>query len=174
MDPRVRRTVAALHTAALELAAERDVTTVTIADIAERASINRATVYQHYKGRDELLLDALETRVVELARAAAECPLTQPGDTVPPELANLLRHVSENDGLYRRMLGPTGSALFVCRLREVLADEVAAQLADVPHRELRAHYLAGAIVGLISRWLVEEQRPSVDVTADVVWQLLRR
>jgi AcrR family transcriptional regulator len=173
-DPRVRRTLSSLHTAVLQLAAERDVTSVTIADIADRASVNRATVYQHYQGRDELLLDALETRIAELVRAAAACPLTQPLDRVPPQLHELLRHVESNERLYRRMLGPTGSALFICRLREVLADEVAAQLADVAHRELRAHYLAGALVGLVSRWLIAPARPSVEETAEVVWQLLRR
>ncbi|MGK5447690.1 TetR/AcrR family transcriptional regulator [Streptomyces radiopugnans] len=182
MDPRVLRTRALLREAALAIAAERDVDSMTIADIAERATVNRATVYQHYRDRDALLLDAMEEEVGRLARAAARCPLTYPARSAPGELAELFRHVEANATLYRRMLGPGGSARFVNRLRELLAEEVAAQLeaADggdgsgaAPLLELRAHYLAGAFVGVFTRWVAMPGRPAAEQAAEEVWGLLR-
>ncbi|SEQ12646.1 transcriptional regulator, TetR family [Streptomyces radiopugnans] len=182
VDPRVLRTRALLREAALAIAAERDVDSMTIADIAERATVNRATVYQHYRDRDALLLDAMEEEVGRLARAAARCPLTHPARSAPGELAELFRHVEANATLYRRMLGPGGSARFVNRLRELLAEEVAAQLgaADggdgsgaAPLLELRAHYLAGAFVGVFTRWVAMPGRPAAEQAAEEVWRLLR-
>ncbi|URN14108.1 TetR/AcrR family transcriptional regulator [Streptomyces radiopugnans] len=182
VDPRVLRTRALLREAALAIAAERDVDSMTIADIAERATVNRATVYQHYRDRDALLLDAMEEEVGWLARAAARCPLTHPARSAPGELAELFRHVEANATLYRRMLGPGGSARFVNRLRELLAEEVAAQLgaADggdgsgaAPLLELRAHYLAGAFVGVFTRWVAMPGRPAAEQAAEEVWRLLR-
>ncbi|MGY1455642.1 TetR/AcrR family transcriptional regulator [Streptomyces sp. SS8] len=182
VDPRVLRTRALLREAALAIAAERDVESMTIADIAERATVNRATVYQHYRDRDALLLDAMEEEVGRLARAAARCPLTHPAQCAPGELADLFRHVGANATLYRRMLGPGGSARFVNRLRELLAGEVAAQLkaagggdggAAAPLMELRAHYLAGAFVGVFTRWVAMPGRPTAEQAAEEVWGLLR-
>ncbi|MGX2997137.1 TetR/AcrR family transcriptional regulator [Streptomyces sp. JNUCC 64] len=181
VDPRVLRTRALLRSAALELAAERDVESLTIADIAERATVNRATVYLHYRDRDALLLDAMEEEVGRLARAAARCPLTRPAGRVPEELVDLFRHVEANGTLYRRMLGPGGAARFINRLRELLAREVAAQSggpdagdpADGPPPGLRAHYLAGAFVGVFTRWVTMPDRPSAARAAEEVWALLR-
>ncbi|WP_436994629.1 TetR/AcrR family transcriptional regulator [Streptomyces sp. enrichment culture] len=182
VDPRVLRTRALLREAALAIAAERDVDSMTIADIAERATVNRATVYQHYRDRDALLLDAMEEEVGRLARAAARCPLTHPARSAPGELAELFRHVEANATLYRRMLGPGGSARFVNRLRELLAEEVAAQLGAAgggdgsgaaPLLELRAHYLAGAFVGVFTRWVAMPGRPAAEQAAEEVWRLLR-
>ncbi|WP_093848918.1 TetR/AcrR family transcriptional regulator [Streptomyces pini] len=183
VDPRVLRTRALLREAALAIAAERDVESMTIADIAERATVNRATVYQHYRDRDALLLDAMEEEVGRLARAAARCPLTHPAQCTPGELAELFRHVETNATLYRRMLGPGGSARFVNRLRELLAEEVAAQLGAVGDDgdgsgatallELRAHYLAGAFVGVFTRWVTMTGGPTAEQAAEEVWGLLR-
>ncbi|MFE2290741.1 TetR/AcrR family transcriptional regulator [Streptomyces sp. NPDC059452] len=188
VDPRVLRTRALLRSAALELAAERDVESLTIADIAERATVNRATVYQHYKDRDALLLDAMEEEIGRLAHAAARCPLTRPADRTPDELVELFRHVEANATLYRRMLGPTGAARFINELRDLLAQEVETQLHDEKAAEtaagtetpaaqaltrLRAHYLAGAFVGVFTQWVSTPARPSADQAADEVWALMR-
>ena len=181
MDPRVRRTRALLRSAALELAAERDVEALTIADIAERATVNRATVYLHYRDRDALLLDAMEEEVGRLARAAAQCPLTRAAGRAPKELVALFRHVEANDTLYQRMLGPSGAARFITRPRELLAHEVAVQVrgsdaslpAADPSLELRAHYLAGAFVGVFTHWVSMPDRPSAAQAAREVWALLR-
>ncbi|MER5772363.1 TetR/AcrR family transcriptional regulator [Streptomyces sp. NPDC001985] len=180
-DPRVRRTRALLRSAALELAGERDPETLTIADIAERATVNRATVYQHYRDRDALLLDAMEEETGRLAHAAARCPLTRPAGRTPGELVDLFRHVEANTTLYQRMLGPGGSARFINRLRALLAHEVAAQLngpdaagpAAGPSPELRAHCLAGAFVGVFTHWVSMSGRPPAAQAAGEVWGLLR-
>lgn len=180
-DPRVLRTRALLRAAALELAAERPTETITVADLAERATVNRATVYQHYRDRDELLLDAMEDEIAQLAHAAAMCPLTQPADQAPDELVRLFQHVESNALLYRRMLGPTGTARFINQLRTRLAEEVAAQVAaaGVADRsaqavpaDVHAHYVAGAFIGVITHWLSGEGRPAADI-ARSVWPLLR-
>lgn len=184
VDPRVLRTRALLRSAALELAAERDVESLTIADIAERATVNRATVYQHYKDRDALLLDAMEEEIGQLAHAAARCPLTHPADHTPAELVELFRHVEANATLYQRMLGPSGAARFINELRGLLAQEVEAQLRDERAEEmeapavqalaqLRAHYLAGAFVGVFTQWVSAPVRPTADQAAQEVWALLR-
>src|ERR1700730_16662402 len=47
-DPRVRRTRKLLQDALLDLLAEKSFDAITVQDIAERSTINRATFYAHY------------------------------------------------------------------------------------------------------------------------------
>src|ERR1700694_5494917 len=47
-DPRVKRTRKLLQDALLELLAEKSFDAITVQDIAERSTINRATFYAHF------------------------------------------------------------------------------------------------------------------------------
>jgi AcrR family transcriptional regulator len=49
-DGRVRRTHAALQGALIPLAEERDLSQISVADVAERAGVSRSTFYDHYGG----------------------------------------------------------------------------------------------------------------------------
>lgn len=181
VDPRVLRTRALLKKAALELAAEHEPDTITLAHIAERATVNRATVYQHYRDREELLLDAMEDELTGLVRVAAACPLVLPPREMPSALTDVFRHIETHATLYRRLLGPCGSARFANRLRQLFADEVAEQMEaagtgrrDDPTVTLRAHHTAGALVGLITHWLTRPEVLPAEEVAAVAWGAIRR
>jgi AcrR family transcriptional regulator len=53
-DPRVKRTRKLLQDALLELLAEKSFDAITVQDIAERSTINRATFYAHFADKYEL------------------------------------------------------------------------------------------------------------------------
>ncbi|MFD3688421.1 TetR/AcrR family transcriptional regulator [Nocardiopsis sp. NPDC058631] len=157
-DPRARRTRDRLRAALLSLATERELNDVTMSAVARHAEVNRATAYQHYADLDALIADAMDDAVAHVARCAALCPLDAPRGLAPEPLVDLFTHVSENAVLYRRMLSDQGSPRFANRLRERLAEALAARFATgarpagfdgVPVRT-HAAYLAGALVGVIA------------------------
>src|ERR1700736_5950168 len=53
-DPRVKRTRSLLQDALVELLAEKSFDAITVQDIAERSTINRATFYAHFVDKYEL------------------------------------------------------------------------------------------------------------------------
>lgn len=115
-DPRARRTRAQLRAAVLELSTERDLETVTMAEIAERAEVNRATVYLHYKDREDLLLDATDSTMSDIVDAVRACRLAAAGgfptserDPAPGHLVKLFTHVDRHRALYGRMLRRTAA-----------------------------------------------------------------
>jgi AcrR family transcriptional regulator len=57
LDPRVRRSRAALMTAAVRLVTERGTTAIPLTDIAAEANVSRQVVYQHFAHRDRLLVE---------------------------------------------------------------------------------------------------------------------
>lgn len=59
VDPRIVRTRQLLREALVALLEEKDFEVITVQDIAERATVNRATVYAHYQDKYDLLADAI-------------------------------------------------------------------------------------------------------------------
>jgi AcrR family transcriptional regulator len=59
-DPRVKRTRQLIRQAFINLTEEKGFKAVTIKDIAERATVNRATFYAHYEDKNALLNDLTE------------------------------------------------------------------------------------------------------------------
>lgn len=180
-DPRAQRSRARLRAAILELAAAKDPAAIGMAEVARQAGVNRATVYQHFPDVNALVTDAMDDAVAHVARAAALCPLDAPADEVPQPLDDLFRHVLDNAALYRRMLGPQGSAPFTARLRERLTTELTASFrdgrrpagfADVP-AGVHAAYLAGALLGVIADWITESPPAPAPETALAFWRLFR-
>ena len=115
MDVRVERTRRRLQDALLELARERPLDEITVAEITARAGVNRSSFYQHYSDKETLLADALDAAA---EAAAAMLPDHYEPPSGPPQaLVVFLQHVDEHAELYRSVFGPTGSAAVLSRLR---------------------------------------------------------
>ncbi|MFJ3906304.1 TetR/AcrR family transcriptional regulator [Streptomyces sp. NPDC090025] len=164
LDPRVRRTRALLRAAVLDLSLEKDLDSITMSDIAQRAEVNRATVYLHYKNREDLLLDATESTMEGVVEAARACRLSADAqvlsDTTPVHLVNLFTHIDQHRAVYRRMLGEDGSSRFAARLEHLLArawfeqlrDEAPEAAPDETALLVRSHFLSGAVLAVVGPW----------------------
>jgi len=66
VDRRVLKTQESLKNAVLELLAEKSFDDITIRDLADRANINRGTIYLHYQDKYDLLDKLIESHMREL------------------------------------------------------------------------------------------------------------
>src|SRR5512139_3713844 len=66
IDPRVIRTRQLLRDALVSLIAEKGFDAITVQDIADRATLNRATFYLHYQDKHDLLINSLHDAIDEL------------------------------------------------------------------------------------------------------------
>lgn len=178
-DPRVRRTRDRLRATLLSLASEQELDSLTMAAVARRAEVNRATVYQHYADLDSLVADAMEDAVSHVSRCAELCPLDAPRERAPEPLEELFAHVADHAVLYRRMFSERGGARLSNRLRDRITEVLTARFAegarpsgydDVP-AAFHAAYLAGALVGAIAHAAAGAGSPGDDALA--TWRLLR-
>src|SRR5258708_4210365 len=60
-DPRIIRTAQACEQAVVELASQTPVSQITVAELADRAGVTRATFYNHYGSPLELVIQVLMT-----------------------------------------------------------------------------------------------------------------
>ncbi|MEZ0446632.1 TetR/AcrR family transcriptional regulator [Cellulomonas sp. ICMP 17802] len=177
VDPRVLRTRRLLQDALLSLARERSLDEISVADVADRATVNRSTFYQHYPDTDTLLADALDAQA---AQVGADLTQIRPGaaqDDAPEVLVRYATHVAENVALYRSALGEHGSPVAVARLRRrigALALEglelhgAPPALSALP-RPIAAAALAGSVIGVLVAWLERDPLPPPRDVASWAW-----
>src|SRR5260370_16208378 len=127
-DPRIIRTAQACAQAIMELASQRPVSQITVADLADRAGVTRATFYHHYSSPLELLIQVLyadlerghrreEARRAEGRHSAAQMLRLSTGD-VADHVERFMAvyqhawHDPADDGVYEALgRHSTGSSL---------------------------------------------------------------
>lgn len=148
--------------AAVTLVAERGTTDVPVSDLAEAADVSRRLVYQQFRDRDTLLLEA----ALDLARRELLPDITAcPDDGRAPTLA-LARHMAAYRPFYRALL--TGSCsfalsralngLFLPINREVVRGRHGDRLDTRAIDDLAA-FLTGGWGDFIHTWVVEGPDP---------------
>jgi AcrR family transcriptional regulator len=169
-DRRVRRTQATLQRALIDLVREQDLSQITVADVADVADVSRSTFYDHYRDVHELaeaactsMLDDMFRSVLAIYAARAH-PSAEDPDAA---LTAFFAHFAEHAGLYRSLLGPTGSARVIEHVRRrTTAAFHYGRLAltggtpppdtagspDFP-LDVPAAFVAGALLGVAADWL---------------------
>src|SRR5690348_3058961 len=66
VDPRIKRTNKYLRDALVELLKEKDVTSITIQEITEKAELTRGTSYLHYQDKQDFLMQSMNEVLEEL------------------------------------------------------------------------------------------------------------
>ncbi len=91
LDPRIKRTRQLLVNALMALMQEKSFQSITVQDIAERATVNRVTFYAHFEDKFDLLEYLMRAAFKErvLGRLPAESELT------PANLALLIQMIAE-------------------------------------------------------------------------------
>ena len=102
-DRRVRRTRHALENALISLILEKGYDAVTIEEITDRADLGRTTFYLHFRDKEELLMNAIDTMIEDFLAQNETQPLTKQKILENVQTAlNALRNMvtSSNKSLY--------------------------------------------------------------------------
>lgn len=171
VDLRVKRTRKLLRDALVALIDEKGFDKISISEIADRAMINRATFYRHFRDKADLLVrcmddifEDLEARIVPPLDASGQPQMQAPMQNI----LMLFEHVNEHAAFYRVMLGKGGSSLFHMRVREVIKAIASRRLTTLGGRfpdvlmsatetDMLAHFGAATLIGLIMWWVENEQ-----------------
>ncbi|UWZ85385.1 TetR/AcrR family transcriptional regulator [Occallatibacter riparius] len=168
----MQRTLNDLRQALLRLMVERGYEPLTVQDILDRAGVGRATFYQHFRGKDDLLRRSLEPLrehlLEEWKRAAAEAgeggaPL---GFVLP-----FLRHVDSQRALYRATVGRESWAIVHREIKRMLTEFAAESAKGMRARSLvteaAPQYVAGALMNVVVWWLESRAKATAEEMNEV-------
>jgi AcrR family transcriptional regulator len=162
-DPRIARTARACEAAIVELAAERPISQVSVAELADRAGVTRATFYNHYANPLALLIQVLladlerahfdeERRRAEGGYSAAEM--------LRLSVVDVADHIERFEAVYRQTVDdPADGGVYEALVRHF--SEYAVSFIDLSahpglptsNRGVIAQFLAHGFAGAIKAWL---------------------
>ncbi|MCR8641032.1 TetR/AcrR family transcriptional regulator [Paenibacillus sp. N1-5-1-14] len=171
-DPRVIRTHQLLRKALIELMEERDLEQITVQEIAERATIKRATFYLHFEDKqalvhqyvDEILTELSESIIVPMNKSSEHFDIH--AGKVHPNFLKLFHHITDNYNLFYALLVRNRVAYFVTKLGSVIHDFILSGInwtepndtnLTAP-REVIIKFVESAFLEVIV-WWIENNRP---------------
>jgi AcrR family transcriptional regulator len=175
-DPRIKRTRQLLQHALMELMAEKSFQSITVQDIAERATVNRVTFYAHFEDKHALL----EYTIREMIKHHLHRQLPEDAPFSRESLARLIVTICEFLGdIDHRCPPPHG------QLETLMEKQIKAELYETMHRwlvgvplskaqdqatrEQTAMVTSWAIYGAAVQWSQQEQRqPALDFARQVL------
>jgi AcrR family transcriptional regulator len=163
LDPRVVRTRQLLRDALVSLIAEKGFDAITVQDIADRATLNRATFYLHYQDKHDLLIkslhDAIDELMADIGPTEENAPLIVDGPQRP--IVQVFQHVAQHARFFQVMMGAEGVPAFIAGVRDYMAAITLHWLTALqpdPEKsivplEIVANSLSWSLLGVLIWWL---------------------
>ncbi len=175
-DRRIIRTQTAIKKAFLEIMSEKKFESITVQDIADRADVNRATIYLHYLDKFDLLEKIIAEHISNMSELCeAEKDLDWIESTV-----HCMEYLEENFLFFSTMLASEGAPYFRKQFVQHNIDEFKKDVDLTKGKnsgqseEIVLEFVANAYVGVVEWWIRNEMPYSPREMAEKVGELLER
>ncbi len=151
-------TETAIMDAFVALAIERRYDAIRVADLITRSGVGRSTFYEHFKGKDDVLLMAMRPILLALSTAAS-------GRAAHSYVRSMVEHLWERRSLARPILDSKAASILQRRLADAIAGHGGGQ-ADAAAAPLFAAGIAAAQLAMLRCWLTGHAPATIDVMTD--------
>jgi AcrR family transcriptional regulator len=164
LDPRVMRTRSVLREALMVLITEIGYDAITVQHITDRARLNRATFYLHYRDKQDLLTQIIKDVLEELTHTPNYLQSVEPIDT-RALFTYYFDHVAKHAAFYRVMLQEASVAPYVQEMqnhlesiarRWMLSGAITPETMRTPP-ELFISFIGSAYFNVIKWWVTNDQ-----------------
>lgn len=166
IDPRVKRTKKMFEEALLNLLEVQEYDKITVREISEQSTLNRATFYLHYYDKDHLLEQLLkgELSILRKGMMLKKTEYSYDSSSPHPILIRLFETISQHTRFYKIIVVQKKDVFFKDELKKIIttliknANEFMVKdnvKHDVPV-EISTAYVTSAYLGVIIWWLEHE------------------
>jgi AcrR family transcriptional regulator len=186
LDPRIRRTRDLLHGALRKLLQQKEFDKVSVQDIAEAATLNRATFYAHYSDKFALLEETIRVSFLQLlgqrnVRFDGTC--SSAFQAIILAVCDYLQEVQQSLSSKQHQFEPFVEATVIDQVRLVLLQGIRQGLADrkispesitpeIVTPEIVAATASWAIYGAAQQWVHMPDRVPAEEFVAVAVQLV--
>ncbi len=158
-DVRIRRTHQRLGMALLELIVDKPMSSVTVQEVLDRASVGRSTFYLHFRDKNDLLLSQLE---VFLETMSTMLSAKKEASRRLAPVREMFEHVGAQNRLYRALAESDRLHDFFDLAQEYFTRGIEQRLQETKYpdnasqieRKVLAIAFAGSLLSLF-RWWIE-------------------
>ncbi|MCM3728409.1 TetR/AcrR family transcriptional regulator [Neobacillus cucumis] len=176
IDRRIVKSQVAIKNAVIELMSEKSFDDITIQDIADRADVNRGTIYLHYTDKYDLLDKMIEEHMDnlrELCQSASEMTFEE-GNYVWYE------YFERNYLFFSTMLASKGAPSFRSRFLDLVVEETKVEVDTTEGKnqglseDVILQFFGSAVVGAVEWWFKNGMPLPARVMAEQTGALLDR
>jgi AcrR family transcriptional regulator len=177
IDRRILKTKEAINKAFLELFSEKEFEQITINDIADRANVNRGTIYLHYTDKYDLLNKCID---IHLSKMFGSCTINinREKDDFITELKPIFNYFEDNFLFFSSMISNKITSLFQERMLNFVKSSIKKNLDQSTNqtidKELVTQFNASAFVGIIEWWILNKMPHSPQYMAEHMCDLFKR
>lgn len=178
MDRRIQKSRQAIIDAFMRLMSEKEFESITINQIAERANVNRGTVYLHFDDKYDLREQCMQSQINQLLQ---HC-MSEKNLNHLPSKTTLLRtfeYLEQQASFYSIMLKSKGGTVFRNQMETMFKKSLNQHLDSISpaqemNREITVQFLISATVGVLDWWIIRSMPYPALVMVEQFWSLLNR
>lgn len=177
MDRRIQKTRQAIMDALIELMALKDFERITINEIAEKANVNRGTIYLHYVDKYALLNECIEESLACLVKNCV--PRHETTEGAKESIKATFEYMENHAFLYTTLLKNNGISTFRNQLTKMMQQNFESQIdmngsnRDLP-KDILVQFFASAIASVFEWWFTSDMPYSAPEITEYLWKLLER
>jgi AcrR family transcriptional regulator len=173
MDRRIQKSKHAIMEAFVTLVLEKDLENITIGEIAEKANVNRGTIYLHFTDKYDLRDKCLDYYLTQLTQTCIQDHKVEKLASMSC-LVHTFEHLEVNFNFYSSMLSNKESPVFRKRMKEIFKVGLINHL-DLSEKkvkkEISIEFLVSAGVGVLEWWIYNSKPYPAPIIAEQLWQL---
>ena len=170
-DLRRIKTEKAIEDALMELIETKGFSNIKIKDIAEKANVNRNTIYLHYESKEEIVTKML-TKAYGQSDFAGEVISLISGRfdrrTAKAFLNKMLNAIEDNIELYRVLMTDPGLNGYVLNSINIIRHKVLKTVKQTEKNRIRVDYIISGISGVIMRWIVYATASKEEIEEELI------
>jgi AcrR family transcriptional regulator len=155
-DRRTTRTKKSLRTALFQLLEKKDISRITVTDLADKADVGRGTFYLHYTDAFDML-DKLENELME-ELSYLTVP-TQEGwslDTLLTHMETIWKHIYDHADSFELLANNRNGVRFMGKFKIYCEKLILKPIIKNKHsleEEYTASYIISGVLGLFQKWM---------------------
>ena len=173
-DRRVSKTQKAIRESLIELLAEKDISKITIQELADKADVNRVTIYKHYYDIYDLYDNVKKDILTELGLLMLKYQEMSAEDFTN----DFVQYIEDNPKLFKMIFSPYNTSEIkeqFCKMIEgvfhiVWTERLNADLTDARIKYFCIYHAKGCIA-IFENWVNENFSQSREVIAGIISEM---
>lgn len=177
MDRRQQKSRKIIMEAFIELLKEKELEKISMNEIAEKANVNRGTIYLNFVDKYDLLNQCIEANFSQLSEECQNA-INDKKSLTKESLLFTFQYLESHFDFLRVLFQNVGFSVF----KKCMYDEIVKGLhhfdqyessTNTIRSEVSIHFLASAMTGVLEWWFVNSMPCSPDKITDELWLLLQ-
>ena len=176
-DRRVARTKKAIRIALAELLSEKDINSITIKDISEKANINRKTFYNYYSGIHQVVDEIEDSVIVSLESTLNDVDIYEAINDLLIVFDRLTSVINSDFEFYSHLMKMSSNVSLATKIVDLLKEKTKEKLKkqiDIPEEDLRMiiDYSTSGMIRVYQIWFNSNRAISIDKLSSSLGNLM--